>query len=64
MTAKSTPNSKKAKPDDTGPQGVVQVTARIPIDLHERLRRYTFEERVSLNSLILEGLEAVLKRKR
>lgn len=42
---------------------IVSITARIPVELHERLRRHTFETRGSINAMILEGLEAMLKKK-
>lgn len=42
--------------------GTVGLTTRIPTELHERLREYAFKNRVSINSLILEGLETRLKR--
>lgn len=40
---------------------VVQITARIPATMHSRLRRHKFETRESINSMILDGLEAQLK---
>ncbi len=60
-TRGSKPPKKTTKPD-TGE--IVQITARIPVELHERLRRHVFETRESINSMILEGLEAVLKKRK
>ena len=61
MTAADT--GKKGKGAKAAPDGaVVQITARIPVAMHERLRRHTFDTRESINSMILEGLEAQLKK--
>lgn len=41
---------------------VVQITARIPFEMHERIRLHTFKTRESINSMILRGLEQQLQR--
>ena len=45
----------KAKP--------VGLSVRLDHDTHEALRRIAFEERVSIHSLLMEGVELVLKRR-
>ena len=65
--AKTAAGTKSGKPGKAAPAPsgeTVSITARIPVELHERLRRHTFETRESINSLILEGLEAHLKKHR
>lgn len=39
---------------------VVPLSVRLPRDAHESLRRIAFDRRVSIHSLILEGVEKVL----
>lgn len=49
-------------PPDDGP---VAISTRFPRAMHEDLRRIAFEERVTINSLILEGVQkAIDSRKR
>jgi predicted HicB family RNase H-like nuclease len=38
-------------------ESVHAMTARLPADLHEWLRREAFERRVSINSLLVEAAE-------
>ena len=35
-------------------------TIRIPDELHERLRELAFREKVSINTLVLQGIEIVV----
>lgn len=41
----------------------VPISVRLPKAMHEDLRRIAFEKRVSIHSLILEGVEKVVAEK-
>ena len=45
----------KAKP--------VGLSVRLDHDTHEALRRIAFDERVSIHSLLMEGVDVVLKKR-
>ena len=45
----------KAKP--------VGLSVRLDHDTHEALRRIAFDERVSIHSLLMEGVDLVLKKR-
>lgn len=61
--AASTKTAKgKGKAAEVDAGAVVGLTTRIPVAMHDRLRDYAHENRVSINSLILEGLEWRLKK--
>lgn len=51
----------KARPKADGGEGK-NITARIPGPIHKDLRRIAYEKERSIQSLILEGLEAVVKK--
>ena len=59
-TKKRSTTKRKAVTPSTA---TVNITARLPGELHERLRDYAHVKRVSINSLIREGLEWVIKQK-
>ena len=40
----------------------IGLSVRLEPEMHDRLRRVAFEKRVSIHSLILEGLEVVLRK--
>lgn len=40
----------------------IGLTLRLDEEAHDRLRRIAFEKRVSIHSLLLEGVEAVLAK--
>jgi hypothetical protein len=40
----------------------IGLTVRLDQRTHDRLRKVAFDERVSIHSLLLEGVEAALKR--
>jgi predicted HicB family RNase H-like nuclease len=39
------------------------LTVRLPDDLHEQLRRLAFDERVSMNELVIKALLATITKK-
>ena len=47
------------KPADKG----VAISVRFPTASHEALRRIAFEQRVSINSLIMAGVEHIIKQR-
>jgi hypothetical protein len=51
-----------AAPEASAP--VVPLSVRLPKAMHEVLRKIAFDRRVSIHSLILEGIEKVIAEKR
>ena len=41
----------------------VGLSVRLPYETHEALRKIAFDERVSIHSLLMEGVEMVLKNR-
>jgi predicted HicB family RNase H-like nuclease len=47
---------------DNEPENVTQVSIRLPINLHARLKVYAAKKRVRLNSLIISLIENLLDK--
>jgi len=43
---------------------IIGLTVRLDPAIHDELRRIAFDERVSLHSLLLEGIDLLLKNRR
>ncbi len=56
---KSGPDASKAEPEEQA-SPIVGIGIRMPRSLHDELRRISYETRVSLNSLLLKGVEHVI----
>ena len=42
----------------------IAIGARVDVSIHDALREIAFRDRVSINSLIIEGLEYVIDKRR
>ena len=45
------------------PDSVVPLSVRLPRPIHDALRKIAYDRRVSIHSLILEGIVTVIKEK-
>ena len=54
------PNGRSARERDK----TVGLTVRLDQPTHDRLRKIAFDERVSIHSLLLEGIEATLAKRK
>lgn len=59
--ATSPPPAAAAPPERAKPVGL---SVRLPPEIHEELRTIAFERRVSIHALLMEGVDAVLKKHR
>lgn len=51
--------------DDIAPKEEIRrVTVRIPVELHEKLKKYSAEQNLSLNTIILQATLEYLQKKR
>ena len=51
------PKRRPSQPDD------VPMSIRLPKPMHKELRRLAFEQEISINSMILEGIRSFLRSK-
>lgn len=55
--------TKKAlPPKDTSSTKIVGLTVRLPVETHELLRQIAFTQRVSIHSLLMEGVDFVVRK--
>jgi hypothetical protein len=69
MARRSTPTTRKrigatsAAPTPTERPPVVHSSLYLPESVYEALRKIAFDERVKIHDLVLEGIDAVLRRR-
>lgn len=62
VSSPETPAVGEAPAKPPAPDKPVVTSVRLSSAMHERLRRIAFERRVSLHTLLIEGVETVLSR--
>lgn len=55
------PSAALPKPKPPSRPGKRQVSVYLPVPVHEHLRRLAFESRRSMHSILMEGLDRVLR---
>jgi hypothetical protein len=69
MTKRSTPTARQrvqatsAARTPTERSSIVHSSLYLPEPVHEALRKIAFEERVKIHDLVLEGIDAALRRR-
>ena len=69
MARRSTPTTRKrigatsAAPTPTEPPSIVHSSLYLPEPVYEALRKIAFEERLKIHDIVLEGIDAALRRR-